>query len=528
MRSESCSFIWHPKVVTWKRFMHSRVVARVVGRARLPDHGDLDLAGVLELLLDLARDLVREQHGAVVVERAGDDHHADLAAGLHRVDLVDALVAGGDPLEVAQALDVLLERLAAGAGAGARERVGGLHDHGLDGLRLDLVVVGLHRVRDRLGLAVAAGEVAADERVRALDLVRDGLADVVQQRRAAGGLGGGAELVGHHRRQVRALDGVREHVLAVARAVLQAAQDLDQLGVEAADVGLEGRLLAALDDVALELGLGLVVGLLDPRRVDAPVLQQLLERHPGDLAADAVEAGEDHRVRRVVDDEVDAGEVLERADVAALAADDAALHVVGGQLDDRDGRLGGVAGGEPLHDDGEDVAHAPVGVALGLLLDLAHAAARESWRICSSSSLSRWCLAWEARHARRALELAHEVLALARELLLARRERLARRSTRLRAARAPPRGRAGAPPGGRSPRCARAPRCRRAAACSAFAARAPAALRCDARARAWRAAARPTTRPAARPKATTTAAITISISVSSPPPRTAGAAGVSP
>ena len=34
-------------------------------------------------------------------------------------------------------------------------------------------------------------------------------------------------------------------------------------------------------------------------------------------------------------------------------------------------RLGRVAGGEALHDDGEDVAHAPVGVALGLLLDLA-------------------------------------------------------------------------------------------------------------------------------------------------------------
>ena len=53
-----------------------------------------------------------------------------------------------------------------------------------------------------------------------------------------------------------------------------------------------------------------------------------------DLAADAVERREDDRVRRVVDDEVDAGQMLERADVAALAADDPALHVVGGELDD--------------------------------------------------------------------------------------------------------------------------------------------------------------------------------------------------
>src|SRR5215217_2576989 len=135
MRSESCSFIWHPNVVTWKRFADIALTS-VVGGPRLPDDRDLDLAGVLELLLDLAGDLVGEQDGAVVVERAGLHHHADLAAGLHGVDLVDAVVARGDVLEVAQALDVLLERLAARAGPAPGERVGRLHDDGLDGLRL--------------------------------------------------------------------------------------------------------------------------------------------------------------------------------------------------------------------------------------------------------------------------------------------------------------------------------------------------------------------------------------------------------
>src|SRR3954464_11665055 len=172
MRSESCSFIWHPKVVTlyfMARFSRPRKLgpespsysSSVVRRSRLPDHGHLDLARVLELLLDLARDLVREQDGAVVVEGAGHHHHADLAAGLHRVDLVDAVVARRDLLEIAQALDVLLERLAASARPRAAERIGRLHDHGLDGLRLDLVVVGLHRVSDGLRLAVTAREITA-------------------------------------------------------------------------------------------------------------------------------------------------------------------------------------------------------------------------------------------------------------------------------------------------------------------------------------------------------------------------------
>src|SRR3954454_2688706 len=155
---------------------------RVVHGARLADDGDLDLARILELLLYLAGDLARQDHHPVIVDGVGRDHHTDLAAGLHRVDLVDPGVAFGDVLELAQALDVGLQRLTSGPRARPGQRVGGLDDHGLDRLRLDLVVVGLHRVGDRLRLAVAAGQVAADERVRALDLVRDRLADVVQKR----------------------------------------------------------------------------------------------------------------------------------------------------------------------------------------------------------------------------------------------------------------------------------------------------------------------------------------------------------
>ena len=83
--------------------------------------------------------------------------------------------------------------------------------------------------------------------------------------------------------------------------------------------------------------------LLDAGRVDAAVLDQLLQRELGGLAADVVEARDDDDARRVVDDDVDAGGLLEGADVAALAADDPPLHVVGGDVDGADGGLGGVA-----------------------------------------------------------------------------------------------------------------------------------------------------------------------------------------
>src|SRR3954454_20827286 len=50
-------------------------------------------------------------------------------------------------------------------------------------------------------------------------------------------------------REVGALDRVREHVLAVAGAVLQPAEDADQLGVEALDVGVQRGLLTGFHDV---------------------------------------------------------------------------------------------------------------------------------------------------------------------------------------------------------------------------------------------------------------------------------------
>ena len=96
------------------------------------------------------------------------------------------------------------------------------------------------------------------------------------------------------------------------------------------------------------LVLHLLDDLLDARRMDAAVGDQPLDRLLRDLAAVRVEAGEDDRAGRVVDDQLDAGGELERADVAPLAADDAPLQVVARQVDDRDRGFDGVLGGAAL------------------------------------------------------------------------------------------------------------------------------------------------------------------------------------
>jgi hypothetical protein len=69
--------------------------------------------------------------------------------------------------------------------------------------------------------------------MRPLDLMVDGLADIMQQARAFGKRHVCAELGGHDARQMCNFDRMLEHVLAVARAVLHAAKVANQLVMQA-------------------------------------------------------------------------------------------------------------------------------------------------------------------------------------------------------------------------------------------------------------------------------------------------------
>ncbi len=224
-------------------------------------------------------------------------------------------------------------------------------------------------VGDDFVFALLAGERAADDRVAALDLVADGLADVVQQARAPGEAHVQTELAGHQAGDVAALDRVLEHVLGVAVAVAQVPEQLGELGVQARQPELIEGLLGRLAHGALDLGLRLGDHLFDARRVDAPVGDELLEREPRHLAPHRVEARDDDGLGRVVDDEVDAGRLLQGADVAALAADDAPLHLVVGQVHRGDGALLDVVAGVALDGDADDALGAPLGLFAGDVFD---------------------------------------------------------------------------------------------------------------------------------------------------------------
>jgi hypothetical protein len=158
----------------------------------------------------------------------------------------------------------------------------------------------------------------------------------MQQSRGLGHVDVGAKLGGERGGNHRGFQRVAEHILAVGGAELETSQELDQVGMQTGDVRLVGDLLPFFSHHLLQLGARLGDDLLDPGGMDAAVLQELVERAPGDLAPHRVEGRDRDRLGRIVDDQVDTGRRLQGTDIAPLAPDDPALHVIRRKRNDRD------------------------------------------------------------------------------------------------------------------------------------------------------------------------------------------------
>ena len=154
-------------------------------------------------------------------------------------------------------------------------------------------VVGRDRVHDLEREVVALGDLGPDPGVAALDLVVDGLADVVQEPGPPCDGAVESELVGDHLCKERDFDGVAQHILAVAGSEVHLAQRLDDLRMDAANIGLHDRLVADLDDALLDVALGLLDEFLDAGWVDAAVGHETLQRFARGYSPNVFVAGGD-------------------------------------------------------------------------------------------------------------------------------------------------------------------------------------------------------------------------------------------
>ena len=173
----------------------------------------------------MARAMSRQTWTASASRRlVGVGDHAHLAAGLDGVGVLDAREAARHRLQLLQPLDVLLQRLAAGAGAAGADGVGGGDQHGVD-------VVDRSRRRggrrSRAAPPCSSRRSAWPARRRSSGGRPPSRGRPPCRRRAAGRSAGRAAAfrpssVGHQAAQVGDLERVLQHVLAVAGAELAA------------------------------------------------------------------------------------------------------------------------------------------------------------------------------------------------------------------------------------------------------------------------------------------------------------------
>jgi len=201
----------------------------------------------------------------------------------------DALEAACEPFKVAQTFEIAIDRVAPRARTAPRDGIRHLHDNRFGDLERVFVVMRLHRLNHALANVKLLEDTAPDLDVRALNLVIDRLADVVQKRSGARNRLVNAELLREHAGEMRRLYRMLKQVLPVARAEVETAEERRQLRIKTDDTGLICRGFALLLHNIRNFGTSLLDDLLYLDRLDASVGDEFLERNLRDVPTEWVE-----------------------------------------------------------------------------------------------------------------------------------------------------------------------------------------------------------------------------------------------
>ena len=94
------------------------------------------------------------------------------------------------------------------------------------------------------------------------------------------------------------------------------------------DAGFKNGLFTSFANGGIHFFLRLVHHFFDARRMNAAINDELFKSNARHFATDWLEAGKHDGFRRIVDDEIDASEIFQGANVAAFATNDATCHLV--------------------------------------------------------------------------------------------------------------------------------------------------------------------------------------------------------
>ena len=237
-------------------------------------------------------------------------------------------------------------------------------------------MVRLDSVDHRRRLVETAGDLCTHQGMGPTNLMGNRFADVMQECRPPDFYLVGSHLGCEHAADVCRLDEMVEHVLAVAGPILESSEQGAQLGVHLAEPNFDTRPFSRGANRLFDFVLGFCGRLLERRWMDPPTIDETFEGSPGDLSAHRVEGGNRLRLGRVVNDEVDARNGLEAPDVSSVSADDAALHVVRRERDDRYRGFRDHLGCQPLDRRGENSLGATLGLFPRSCVEITHQAHR--------------------------------------------------------------------------------------------------------------------------------------------------------
>lgn len=179
-------------------------------------------------------------------------------------------------------------------------------------------MVGLNGMDHSSAFLVFPGQLHAQLDMAAFHLMVYRFTQIVEETRPLGQGHIHAQLRSQQACNVGHLNGVVQNVLAVRSAVFLAAQNLDELRMQVVHAGLIAGPLSLFFDGPVHFFPGLFHHVLDAGGVNAAVGNQLLQSQPGNLPADGIKGGDGNGLGGVVDDQVDAGDGLQRPDVPAL------------------------------------------------------------------------------------------------------------------------------------------------------------------------------------------------------------------
>ena len=148
---------------------------------------------------------------------------------------------------------------------------------------------------------------------------------------------------------------VLQQVLPEAGPVFQHPNVVRQIAVIAIGPDLAECFFTHLDHVLVEGPAAPRYDLLDARRSKTTVGNQLLHSPAGDFAAGGVIGGQQHRIRSIIDHDLDPGRRLKGPHIAPFFADNAALDPFVGQGHGRGRDLDGFLHGTALNGLGNDL-----------------------------------------------------------------------------------------------------------------------------------------------------------------------------